>query len=1414
MKKRILALVLALTIVVGLGGQAWAEVLPGEVSASPEVSVQPEETTVPEVTVAPEESAVPEETESPAESAQPEETEVPVESVQPSAQPEETPEPSETPEEKPIEFPGIPTPYAMPDVMPLALPTQVSGLEDVVGTTIDVFDYWLVGQSTPDNTNAEILADDGINAGHVLLFGKGMSGAKNSQNYAALNSNGASGGSWFNNNGNWNGWSGSGSGPTNGIVSRNLGQDGYPYLNLTYGWSAASALNGRSRTESLAYLFDPDVTHGGKASYSDVGGLLQVNQDGYYYYDSTQNFASLTDGNNENFVLYQTGGVDAAGNSPDGQFFPFNTGEQAFNSVYDKDLNHGYGGYRTPNSTDAFINHYFGMHMQSRFVQQYQGHTDENMSDVVTYDFSGDDDVWIFIDGVLVADLGGIHDAVSVNINFNTGEVTISSASTANRVFSQYSTTLRQQFRSAGQEGQVAWRGNTFADDTYHTLDFFYLERGNTDSNMNLKYNLVSVPESSIIKVDQTGETVPGAGFALYMADQKYQKKGEPLATGTTDANGQFVLMDDEGYLVSLQEIWTKMAGNQLTYGVGNGTYRGNLILRETQKPSGYRSTGDIKLYLIQSNDRVLMLSDNYWETGAYAYVNSTISMNGQVEYNNGTSRDLDAGGTLFAVVLRRTSNVETAVPSANDDWCLMTGSAVDGWQQGAPLGTGAAGIDQLLTELHKSENEENYFTAQLDASGAYKLTASNLPGDIMTYYYMLGSGEKAKTQYTVGFYYTTAGSVAGATSGNTWRVTNSDNWDRVFSANVHVPNIKNRIFVQKLAPDGTPLEKAVFKLYGDEDCQTEVGTITTTNLTKEDHGIQLSGGGVYPIGNNVLPNDTYYLKEVTAPDGYQVNDEVVKIVVDSTGVYADAGDTDDGVVVARGVGSIVKSMAQFASLGDIDASLNNIVAKFYTVPSDTTLNNGTFEGFVWRTVQEVQGTGEKQFVAADGVTYHPSYMYSESDGLKVYDEKSSQGMTPLGMHEEYSAQAGLEYAPEKEIQNALGEEKPVYWMTTDTGWSKLMMEQCYTHSNALSEQGYNVTNLTNPTLYDLTNLFSGTVVVQVTNEPYKSLRITKQVEGVDKNSVGNQNYSFTVSKMNDNDNVDTSYQGKVQVRQGNGTPEEKSFENGVLTVTRQGVGSILIYNLSDGIYRVIESGHGDDTISVENGKVTWQSMSYQAGENATATESYAVGKIDSNAPDKNYAAVTVSNHYAAVGANQTLTVTKTVGGNMGDTTKDFAFTLEVKKGNQAYTGALSATEGPKGEAGTATTLTVGEGSTYTFDLKHNEQIAIHIPKGYTVKVTETAVDGYTTKWRSYTTGTEVSETNPQFTDGTATETITMNQNYTVDYLNECDMTVPPSGVDAQNPGISVMLGVAAASAVLIFGCSFLVWRRRRRDWM
>lgn len=111
--------------------------------------------------------------------------------------------------------------------------------------------------------------------------------------------------------------------------------------------------------------------------------------------------------------------------------------------------------------------------------------------------------------------------------------------------------TLRDKFLAADR----TWTNGTsptFADNTYHTLKFFYLERGNVDSNMKLKFNLVSIPQSDLIKVDQVGDPVPGARFDLYYAAEDYTYDPQDLiATGTTGADGTFVFQNLDGTLLS-----------------------------------------------------------------------------------------------------------------------------------------------------------------------------------------------------------------------------------------------------------------------------------------------------------------------------------------------------------------------------------------------------------------------------------------------------------------------------------------------------------------------------------------------------------------------------------------------------------------------------------------------------------------------------------------------------------------------------------------------------------------------------------------------------------------------------------------------------------------------------------------------
>ena len=368
--------------------------------------------------------------------------------------------------------------------------TEKAGVQDHIvqgispsNTKIDLFDYWLVEQGTADNADPSDFQSKGINKDHYLKFSSSSYGSENGiygdQKNPSINA--------------WTGKSTEGKGnggpyakypksmrPNDTSMVKKQLENGAPVLNegLTYGG------NDKTKEQSLSYLFDHAPT-AGKAGYSDVKGLLQLDENGYYYYDSQKNFAEFNKESNA-FTLYDAPGVTANTNyvadDQKGQFFPFDTAGEIFKEQ---------GGdlVSSVTSISGNLNHYFGMHMTSYFMQPEDGKT--NGQDM-TFQFSGDDDVWIFIDGVLVGDVGGRHDRLTLDINFHDGSVTVKDGSSYGKGKVYIDTTIGRMFEKAKVERPMDETGNTFADNTYHTLDFFYLERGNGNSNLKLMTNLVS----------------------------------------------------------------------------------------------------------------------------------------------------------------------------------------------------------------------------------------------------------------------------------------------------------------------------------------------------------------------------------------------------------------------------------------------------------------------------------------------------------------------------------------------------------------------------------------------------------------------------------------------------------------------------------------------------------------------------------------------------------------------------------------------------------------------------------------------------------------------------------------------------------------------------------------------------------
>ena len=883
------------------------------------------------------------------------------------------------------------------------------------GTTINLFDYWV----NPDN-HLSVSGNGGINASHRFQFNDG-------QGDAPLNH-----------------WTGN-TNPQPGIVSNTL-SDGYPQLSGTYGG------------DSLRYLFDSSAQTG-KTSHFGVTGLLKV-QDGYYVYDSSENYAAYNADKNA-FDVYDTWGIDKVGDSSHrGQFFPFDAADKVFKEESGRLVQNGI----TADNAGNHVNHHFGLSMSTRFVQPNGGLTNDKKD--MTFEFAGDDDVWVFIDDVLVGDIGGIHSRASLNINFHTGDIKVNDKSDG---------TLLSKYQAA-KKGTSGFDGNTFKDGTNHTLKFFYLERGATDSNMELKFNLVTVPESDIIKFDQDGKFVQGAEFALYKTDGKFtdttNNENALLGSGTTDEAGHLTLTNkvDNG-VINFDDLYNK--------GHDNKYY----LLKETRVPKGYRSSlaatgGSMQLEYVPAsaengaggviiNRGGMDAGSVVWKTGAFAAAKVTITAPSTVykAKNDLTKSDktvkLDSG-ILFAVVLKRDKSAGTGIEDQNN-WYAVSGDPSTGAGYTLAKEPSKAGaIEAAKKDLHA-------FT--LNTSGQYQVEIQNLPGDISKYYYLLSGNDRKDAEYTVAIYHTTASSIGDATPENTVHVYSDDiadgtNFKRQFATRLLVTNIQNRLFVQKTDTEGNPVDGAKFGLYTDGQVTADANgkavlngdqipydTLTTGQVSNP---IQLEGAGIFPCtsdGNKPLVKGAYFLKEVSAPKGFLLNDTLTKVIVDDYGVHADAGTADDGVSTFVGPGTLMKSLGQFGAEGDIDNTLTWI-------------------------------KGMRQ--TSDGVTDGGNLSWSDVDSAGAGDT----------VHLKYGANGRIyQYGPTK-----AGEP---YRLETETGWIRMGITQ--------DEPGVTNAKGARADLGDmnLNALFTGTTCVRVANEREASLEVTKKVDVPDV-LTGNKDAKFT----------------------------------------------------------------------------------------------------------------------------------------------------------------------------------------------------------------------------------------------------------------------------------------------------------------
>lgn len=344
--------------------------------------------------------------------------------------------------------------------------------------------------------------------------------------------------------------------PDRATIANVTGSDSYGVGVLPAQHVSATLTNGYptfTNGNSGSALFNPSNSY-----YKGTGNHLFLesvyDSTGYYEYSAFNNFAHYNQSDGTFTVYQETGTPSTTSNNfyyRRGNFFPYNTlnTNNSAQNIYTGDGT--LIDYENPNYGSTLYglsgtNFWFGMTMEFNFLMPKDGY---DKGSPLIYEFNGDDDLWIYIDGVLILDIGGVHDAFPGTINFATGEITGGNGGAGR------ARTIKDCFKNAGvfPDG-TAWndsrvdeyfKGNTFVSYGSHQFNMFYMEHGAGASNLKTRFNLPVIEKGKVTVEKQLDNTSQVNYANVSFAYQAFAKNGgdfEPLTSavyeGKTDSNG------------------------------------------------------------------------------------------------------------------------------------------------------------------------------------------------------------------------------------------------------------------------------------------------------------------------------------------------------------------------------------------------------------------------------------------------------------------------------------------------------------------------------------------------------------------------------------------------------------------------------------------------------------------------------------------------------------------------------------------------------------------------------------------------------------------------------------------------------------------------------------------------------------
>lgn len=1101
-----------------------------------------------------------------------------------------------------------------------------------------------------------------------------------------------------------------------------------------------NTVSGDCEKASLRYLFDPDTTTDGKESYQNVTGLFQVDEDGYYYYDARKNFAEFTESHattkdgtqsDGSFTLYDGPAVwrtDGGWNKDTqafdgdmslGNFFPFNSASEVFDSIQTEDKDGNKTNILSSSEditnvgNEVRANHYMGMTMQVDFTQPENGKLNmgSNGKQPMVFQFSGDDDVWVFIDGVLVLDLGGVHSELYGTIDFSTGQVITGQSwrtgglpDNPGSLPNDEETTLYDMFVAAlGKDKADAmhWVENNgkkiFPTGTEHSLKMFYLERGNYDSSLQMRFNLQPPLMHSIKKVDQNGDALEGVEFGLYKATAKngesvyaedYTVDGDKIGSLVTGKDGKASFSRADGSPFSFTDQYH--ADGTLHY-----------ILKETKTAGGYRALPKDIVLRFDPNNSMLIVANRY-QTGAYASFFSNIRETGQLTYGQfdeqsgviaSSSTELSAEsketGLIVAVPMLLEGNMSHDEVANDGKWQALYGSNTEGYGAVSPTERKAEAWRKavLKAALYQASDERwpewhltyNQNTGKLEGlledlpgrSDRYLL--NNDQGDMKMVYGVIEpsglqklgiQGNTSQELYDGLERYVSDAIEAGEKSGKTadeviegivaqlsitgdlgrrdFSFLNTDQFQREFRSIIYIPNERRELRVQKVDQNGKGVNGVTFTLTA-KDGSTVTGT--TANVNGQDGMLIFRPDAGKEDGYAQMTwaevGSEYTLEETSAPAGYTLNKTKVPVVVGIYSIYADAGSKNDGVTVMAGVGKLMQTMTKYAADDMVNITLRDITAIAQTQKADSFKMDGWKDDLL--------------------------------EGTKI----------PRSMNLHYGMNAVVDYG----LHDEDGGQNIYPFFTTDEGFlrTRVVQNTAALQGNG-SYHGNNSANWDNLKDRDLTSLFSllNTVVVTDTKDepdnPTGKLHIGKVVSG-DGVADGDyaKNFTFSVSLKNaDGSALEGSYYYYGEQRAGYIT------DGGTLSLRHDE--ALTVLGLPVGTkWEVSEVREDGWNVKPSSGTV---SGGIEADATANALFTNYKGKLKLG----------------------DLSVSKTVKGNASDKNKDFNFTVTLSDrsiagtyGDMEFKDGVASFTLSDGESKTATNLSSGISYTVEEDDYSNE---------------------------------------------------------------------------------------------------------------